>query len=209
MSNPANRAASAARRAPMPATGPVAGLADPGHPQVVLARELARVQHTGQVDAEDRDYFAFHLTPIAELLRPYGPLAEAVGWLHDIVEDTDTTADDLLDAGVADDVVDDVVAVSRVPGEPYTNLTARAATRRRAALGKLADNSWNIACNHQLARTDPKRAASLLLGRYLPARPELIDGAGMTQREADALLERAAEIAARLDQGRTHDGHQS
>ena len=52
------------------------------------AHLLALQAHEGQVDKQGRDYYLAHLRPIAESLRPYGPLAEMAGALHDIVEDT-------------------------------------------------------------------------------------------------------------------------
>jgi len=59
------------------------------------AAELASQAHEGQVDKQGRNYFAYHLLPIAESLRPFGSLAYVAGLLHDIIEDT---SDDLRGA---------------------------------------------------------------------------------------------------------------
>lgn len=160
---------------------------------------LAGEYHAGQVDKSGRDYFEYHLAPIAELLRPYGEKAEALGWLHDIVEDTELTVDGLIAEGVDGEVARSVGDVSRVPGETYRSLIDRSASTVLSALGKLADNSWNVACNPYLAITDPKKADSMLNGRYLPARPQLIAGAGLSDAEAEQMLEQARVIAERLN----------
>lgn len=167
--------------------------------QVELAKTIARRQHAGQVDTSGRDYFEVHLTPIAELLRPYGLRAEALGWLHDVIEDTGTTVKELIAEGVDPEVADAVSAVSRIPGETYSSLIARSASNQLSALGKLADNAWNVACNPYLALTEPEKAASMLKGRYLPARPQLIAGSGLSDDEAEQMLEQARVIAARLN----------
>lgn len=166
--------------------------------QVELAQRLARTHHAGQVDKAGRDYYDAHLAPIAELLRPHGERAEALGWLHDIVEDTDLSVDDLISEGVEPDIAYAVGRVSRVPGETYRSLIARSAETRLSALGKLADNTWNVACNLYLALVDPVKADSLLNGRYLPARKKLIPAAGLSDIDVDRMLEQARDLAAQL-----------
>lgn len=140
------------------------------------ARSIAVRAHAGQVDAQGRDYVEHHLRPIAEALAVFGPYAAAAGWLHDVIEDTDVTAEDLRAAGVPAFVIEAVVAVSRVPGEPYPALIARAIAHPLGRLVKLADNTLNVVSNPALALTDPDRARSMLEGRYLPARASLLDG---------------------------------
>jgi (p)ppGpp synthase/HD superfamily hydrolase len=137
-------------------------------------RDLAQVAHAGQVDKQGRDVFLFHLTSVAELLAPLGPDAEAAGWLHDIIEDTDETAESLRARGVAPHVVDAVVSVTRIPGEPYFDLIRRAAAHPLGRKVKLADNQINIDNNAALAAIAPLQAKSLLEGRYLPARDILL-----------------------------------
>ena len=138
------------------------------------AAEFAGSAHAGQVDQQGRDYFTYHLSPIAESLRPHGVLVVAVGYLHDILEDTDVTAAELA-AEFGDDVASAVVAVTRVPGEIYSTLIARAAAHPVGRLVKLADNKYNLANNDLLAETDPTGAASLRK-RYEKARVVLLAG---------------------------------
>lgn len=150
---------------------------------VADARELARAKHAGQVDKQGRDYFEAHLVPIAAALAPFGPLAEMAGWLHDIVEDTDTSLDDLRALGVPEIVVEAIDAVSRRPGEHYLRgLIPRSAAHPLGRLVKLADNRHNLNSNAELAETDPAKAKSLREGRYLPARRELLAAEAANER---------------------------
>ena len=48
--------------------------------------------------------------------------AEAVAWLHDILEDTDVTAEDLLWSGVPEEVVTTVELLTHPRWEPYKDL---------------------------------------------------------------------------------------
>ena len=66
---------------------------------VEVAERLARAAHVGQVDKRGRGYAEHHLAPVAALLRPFGPQAEAAGWLHDVLEDTDVNCETLTGAG--------------------------------------------------------------------------------------------------------------
>ncbi len=125
------------------------------------ARDLAATAHAGQVDKQDRDYHAYHLAPVAALLRPYGDIPEAAGWLHDILEDTPTTLDALAAAGFPIVVRDAVDAVTRRDGETYDALIARAAAHPVGRLVKLADNWVNLTGLDDLARIDPDTAVRL------------------------------------------------
>ncbi|MFI7585930.1 guanosine-3',5'-bis(diphosphate) 3'-pyrophosphohydrolase [Spongisporangium articulatum] len=136
------------------------------------AEELARRAHAGQVDKLGDGYFEAHLRPIAELLRPFGEYASAAGVLHDIVEDTATTYDDLRAAGIPEPVVSAVRSVTRVEGEPYEALIARAAAHPLGRLVKLADNWHNLQGQAALAQVDPETSAALR-ERYERARETL------------------------------------
>lgn len=146
-----------------------------------LARDLAAQAHAGQLDKQGRDYTAHHLAPVAAALRPYGAAAEAAGWLHDVLEDTDLTRDDLLARGVPPVVVEAVESVTKADGEPYEGLVARAAAHPLGRLVKLADNWVNASGLADLARTDPATAGRLER-KYADARAvlerSLLDPAG-------------------------------
>ncbi|MGL5826615.1 MAG: hypothetical protein ACRCYU_17665 [Nocardioides sp.] len=146
---------------------------------------LAQEAHIGQVDKQGRDYFTAHLVPAADALTSFGAEAVMAGYLHDALEDTDHTPDSLTARGVPARVVEAVVAVTRVPGEPYAALIERARAHPLGRIVKLADNAVNIASNPGLAAHQPESARALLNERYLPARQRLLDGLA----DADIVLE--------------------
>jgi (p)ppGpp synthase/HD superfamily hydrolase len=145
---------------------------NPGSDLVERAAQFARTAHTYQLDKQGRDYFLWHLWPIAESLRPHGPEAVAAGYLHDVIEDTDTTAAELTEA-FGEKIAGAVIACTRIPGEPYASLIERAAANPLGRLVKLADNAHNLAGNDDLALVDPVKAASLRK-RYEKARTVLL-----------------------------------
>ena len=131
--------------------------------EVTLAeiRDFVLRAHAGQVDKQGRNYYLHHLIPISEKLRIHGEHAEMAGLLHDVLEDTAVTVEDLDALGVPADVVRAVVSVSKQPGEAYDDLIARAAADPLGRLVKLADNAWNFDGLHDLAKTDPATAERL------------------------------------------------
>lgn len=138
------------------------------------ARDIAKNAHRGQRDKLGHDYFDGHLVPIAAAAAVFGETVTSAAWLHDVIEDTTLTGTDLQGAGIAESVVAAVESVSRRPGETYKELIDRAAADPVGRYVKLVDNGWNITNNPLLARTDPPKAASLLAGRYVPARRQLL-----------------------------------
>src|SRR5690242_5370121 len=99
---------------------------------------LALDAHAGQVDKQGRDYFREHLLPIAELLRPYGSHAWVAGLLHDVVEDTSVTFQQLGELGFPPVVIEAIRAVTRRDDETYQQLIERAAAHPLGRLVKLA-----------------------------------------------------------------------
>jgi (p)ppGpp synthase/HD superfamily hydrolase len=57
------------------------------------AKQLALEKHLNQT--YDIHPYEYHLNGVAELAKRYGEEAEIISWLHDIVEDTDTTLEEL------------------------------------------------------------------------------------------------------------------
>jgi (p)ppGpp synthase/HD superfamily hydrolase len=133
------------------------------------AQVLVSEAHRGQLDKQGRDYYQHHLALVAAILRPFGPEAEAAGWLHDVIEDTEATYDVLIEWGFPAEVIDAVDAVTRRDGETYTDLIERAAGHPLGRLVKLADNWVNLTGLDDLAKVDPE-AAVRLRGRYEEAR---------------------------------------
>lgn len=144
-------------------------------------KKLAQAAHAGQTDKAGRDYFEAHLTPIAAGAAIFGPLAVQAAWLHDIVEDTAYTVEQLADEGVAPEVVAAVDAVTR-RDETYRELIDRACGDPVGRYVKLVDNAWNITCNPDLAAR--AAAEALLVDRYVPARRRLLAACDLDEESA-------------------------
>ncbi len=103
---------------------------------------LAAAAHVGQVDKVGVPYIE-HVRAVAAGLAPFGDHLVMAGLLHDVIEDTDWTAEQLREAGVPDRVVCAVEAVTNQQGVPYEVKVRRIALNRDATLVKIADNAHN------------------------------------------------------------------
>lgn len=70
-----------------------------GNDLVNLAAGFASLKHASQIDDEGRPYYFAHLLPVAMILREVTDDAEviAAGYLHDTIEDTDTTYEEIVE----------------------------------------------------------------------------------------------------------------
>lgn len=149
---------------------------------------VAADAHATQKDKLDRNYVDAHLRPIAEGAAVFGTEAEAVGWLHDILEDTGTTAQELREKGFSNHVVAAVESVTKgPPDEPYNALISRACAHPLGRLVKLVDNAWNVTCNPDLAQHDSTKAHELMTDKYVPARARLLEACSFTADSPEVL----------------------
>ena len=109
------------------------------------AIELAAKAHAGQVDKAGQPYI---LHPLRLLLAVRTPHERMAAVLHDIVEDTPTTFDDLVAEGFPPEVVAAVRALTKTDGEKRVDAAHRAAADPVARAVKLAD----VADNKDLSR---------------------------------------------------------
>ncbi|MBB4967904.1 HD domain-containing protein [Saccharothrix violaceirubra] len=140
------------------------------------AVSLARTAHEGQVDKSGKPYIGHPLRVMAAMTDDRGRMAAV---LHDVVEDTDVTADDLRAAGCPAEVVDAVIALSHLGGEPQEDYLRRVAANPLAVRVKRADIADNSS-PHRLADldeptrlrlTEKYRRAVALLDGLAPAVP--------------------------------------
>ena len=117
--------------------------------QVALARAIATIAHKGQTDKTGAPYIT-HAARVASRFDPaVRPLKHCAAWLHDVLEDTDVTFEDLRDAGIHPEVLKIVVLLTRTPGISTEEYYRRIMTNRAAVAVKAAD----IDDNTRLART--------------------------------------------------------
>ena len=99
------------------------------------ALDLAMRAHAGQVDKAGQPYIN-HVLRVA--LAQTDPLRTVVALLHDVVEDTDVTLNDIV-ASFGHDVADAVFAITKKGGERYGDYIQRVRTNIVARDVKIAD----------------------------------------------------------------------
>ena len=104
------------------------------------ALELAELHHGAQTDKAGRPYMG-HIRRVVDAVHtPQEKLAAA---LHDLLEDTDMTATDLLAEGCPPEIVKVVEALTRGDDESYEDFVRRAAQDPIARAVKRADVTDN------------------------------------------------------------------
>lgn len=131
---------------------------------VRLARAIALDRHAGQVDKAGRPY-GDHLRRVAERLPEE---LQPVGWLHDVLEDTATSAADLAELGIPARLIAAVEALTRRADEAPASYYRRVRADAIALQVKSADLSDN-ADPARLAVLEPETRARLV-GKYDAAR---------------------------------------
>ena len=140
--------------------------------QVALARGIAFVAHRGQHDRSGLPYID-HPGRIAERFDPVTePVEAAAAWLHDVLEDSDLTAQELFEAGVVPAVIDVVQLLTRtrdVAADEYYARIRRNPVARRVKLADIDDNTarWRLRrldYDTQLRLVEKYRNARLALG---------------------------------------------
>ncbi len=119
------------------------------------AIQLAARAHAGQFDKAGEPYI---LHPLRVMLRVESCEERIAAVLHDVVEDTDTTLDDLAREGFSQQVIEAVEALTKRPGEGRLQAAARAARNNIAQAVKLADNSENMDLSRIPDPTEKDRA---------------------------------------------------
>ncbi len=105
------------------------------------AIEIANDAHEGQKRWNGEPYIT-HPQRVSDSLK--GDPARIVGWLHDVVEDSDTTLDDLWAEGFENEVVDAVEAVTKKKDETYLDFILRAKKNKIGTMVKIADIKDNL-----------------------------------------------------------------
>lgn len=105
-----------------------------------LAFEIAKEAHAGQTDKAGLDYI-LHPQQVAATVAT--DEEKAVALLHDIIEDTDVTASELLAKGLPIAVVEAVEALTKKKNQNYSDYLANVKKNGLATTVKLADLKHN------------------------------------------------------------------
>lgn len=105
------------------------------------AIRIALDAHAGQLDKQGDPYI---LHPLNVMQRVNSTTERIVAVLHDVVEDTTVSLDELRAAGFGADIVDAVDALSRRQGESYAAFIERIKPNPIARAVKIADIEHNM-----------------------------------------------------------------
>ncbi len=109
----------------------------------VRAAAIAKAAHEGQFRRDNTTPYILH--PAAVAKRVAGdPTAEAVAWLHDVLEDTAVTADELRKQGIPEEVVACVSMLTKTEGAEYEDYLAGIRGHPIARKVKVADMLANL-----------------------------------------------------------------
>ena len=105
-----------------------------------LAFQIAKKAHAGQVDKAGKDYILHPMTVTSYMDTD---TEKAVAYLHDILEDTNITVDQLRNQ-FPKEIVDTVIILTRKKNKNYLNYICRVAKCRLAKKVKVADLLHNL-----------------------------------------------------------------
>ena len=131
---------------------------------IELAIELALNFHRGQRDA-DGDPYILHLMRV--MLKCHSTSAKQAGLLHDILEDTSATEDDLIQAGICPNVTQSVKRLTRFAHIDYADYILALAEDPIAKEVKIADLEDNYAIGRVKYRPEHRLEDARRLERYI------------------------------------------
>jgi len=102
---------------------------------------IALRAYAGKTDKAGREYI---LHPLRVMAKMKTDLEMSAALLHDVIEDSNITAEQLLAEGIPAEVVEAVVCLSKNENEDYQDFVARAKKNKLAARVKIADIEDNI-----------------------------------------------------------------
>lgn len=133
---------------------------------VANARRIATAAHEGQVDKSGHPYIE-HPDEVASRLPADDAFLQVVAWLHDVVEDTATTLDE-IEEHFGLEVRDAVDAITHRKGESNIDYYARVLANPTALAVKEADIGTNT--DPMRTRQLPKEVRDRLAAKYAKAR---------------------------------------
>jgi (p)ppGpp synthase/HD superfamily hydrolase len=141
-------------------------------PTLEKALELAAMHHACQLDKAGEPYILHVLHVLRVMMHTMeGIKAKTVAAMHDLLEDTKVTEQDLRDAGFDAEIVDAVLALTKGPKETRIEAAKRAKINSLAREVKLADNADNM----DLTRlVDPTERDMLRMHEYVLVRKLLL-----------------------------------
>ena len=126
-------------------------------PMTKIALKLCFEAHKDQIDKSGMPY-VFHPFHLAEQMADENTTIVAL--LHDVIEDTEYTLDDLREFGFAEDVLSAISLMTHTDDVPYMEYVAQIKTNPIAKAVKLADLKHNSDMSRldRITQKDKERA---------------------------------------------------
>lgn len=105
---------------------------------------LARTMHTGQFRRDGKTPYFNHVHNVAQRVKKFGADYEIVAYLHDTIEDTKITAQDLLNEGFDEHIVSAVQLLTKVKNQNYEDYLKQIKQNELARQVKIADMLSNL-----------------------------------------------------------------
>jgi hypothetical protein len=136
------------------------------------ALQIAARAHEGQVDKHGQPYV---LHPLRVMSAVEDGEARIVAILHDVIEDTSVTADDLRREGFGEPILEALDRLTRRKDEPYAEYVIRCKGHEIARRVKLADLDDNSRPSRTILRPDRIEPDVERVRKYLLAYKFLTD----------------------------------
>lgn len=150
---------------------------------LIAASKIARRAHKGQFDKAGQPYLQHSETvskTVGEIVSSWPNTSEdfavkalIVGYLHDVLEDSDQTIEDLYKKLVPVDCIRAIEAITKINGENYDVYLAKVKHSKLAALVKIADmthnsdlSRLNIVTEKDLSRREKYQKAIAYLSEF-------------------------------------------
>ena len=147
-------------------------------PMTKAALRLCFDAHKDQVDKSGLPY-VFHPFHLAEQMRTEDEVCVAL--LHDVIEDTDYTIDDIRSAGMPKPVIDALLLLTHDSAVPYMDYVASLADNELARAVKMAD----LRHNSDASRLDvPTERDMKRIAKYKAAYDLLLEREAGAERQA-------------------------
>lgn len=111
-------------------------------PMIRAAMKLAYKAHEGQLDRSGVPYI-FHPIHLAEQFEEGEEAEVCVALLHDVMEDTDYTVDDIREAGMSEEVIEALLLLKHDPEVDYLDYVRTLGANEIAWKVKIADLRHN------------------------------------------------------------------
>ncbi len=108
---------------------------------ILKAFFIAKNAHKGQIDKSGKKYIN-HPVAVASLV--FTEKERVVALLHDVIEDTSITIEDLIKSGIPLDVVDAIKCLSKEENLEYFEYLKRVKSNKLARSVKIADLTHNM-----------------------------------------------------------------